>query len=77
MLRPMGHYMMRHARPTRRQCGTATGTVPFSPLWKPDRLLLRVRRHGIVTLEQPTVCHVSLRLRGVKRIFRNGQYIRL
>lgn len=75
---PMGHTMLRYPRPARRLSGTATGQVFFSPLWRPNRLMLRVRRHGLVTLEQPTVCYSpSARLRSVKRIFRTGTYVQL
>jgi len=66
----MGHTISRHARPTRRFDTRATGQVSFSPLWQPRRLLLRVRRHGVVTLEQPRVSSAaSVRLRSAKRIF--------
>jgi hypothetical protein len=34
-------------------------------------LLLRVRRHGIFTLEQPAVSFASVRLRAPKRMFRS------
>ena len=74
----MGHTMSRYARPTRRLSGTATGQVPFSPLWQPNRLLLRVRRHGLVTLEQPTLSYApAARLRSVKRIFRTSSFVQL
>lgn len=74
----MGHIMSQHARPARRLSGSATGQVPFSPLWQPNRLLLRVRRHGIITLEQPTICCASaVKLRSVKRIFRASPMIQL
>jgi hypothetical protein len=71
----MGHTISRHARPPRRRSGTATGQVTFSPLWQPNRLLLRIRRHGMVTLEQPTISYVSaVQLRSVKRIFRTSTF---
>lgn len=73
----MGHIMSRHARPARR-LGSATGQVPFSPLWQPRRLLLRVRRHGVVTLEQPSACAgPAIHVRPVKRIFRTSSFTQL
>lgn len=69
----MGHSMSRYARPPRRSRNGATAQVPFSPLWQPNRLMLRIRRQGMVTLEQPTISYASaVRLRSVKRIFRAG-----
>lgn len=65
----MGHTMMRYARPTRRLCGSATGQVPFTPLWQPARLMPRIRRHAALTLQQPATCRSSVQLRRVKRIF--------
>jgi len=71
----MGHTISPHARPPHRSGGTATGQVPFSPLWQPNRLLLRVRRRGVVTLQQPTACFAStVRIRRIKRIFRARPY---
>lgn len=67
----MGHTMLRYARPGSRNGASATGDVPFTPLWQPRRLLLRVRRHGVVVLQQPPVSRIaSMRLRSAKRIFR-------
>lgn len=74
----MGHTISRHARPARRYEANAAGQVPFSPLWQPQRLLLRVRRHGVVTLEQPALSSVSsIRLRSAKRIFRATSFTQL
>lgn len=74
----MGHTISRHARPARRFDAHPTGQVPFSPLWQPRRLLLRVRRHGVVTLEQNSAYSTSVvRLRSVKRIFRSSAFTQL
>jgi len=73
----MGHTMSRYARPTRRQCGFATGQVPFTPLWQPTRLVPRIRRHATPTLQQPVTCRSSVRIRRIKRIFRAHQYVNL
>lgn len=73
----MGHIMSRQSRPARR-LGSATGQVPFSPLWQPRRLLLRVRRHGVVTLEQSSAYRAtSVHIRSVKRIFRTSTFTQL
>jgi len=41
-------------------------------------LLLRVRRHGVVTLEQNSAFGTSVvRLRSVKRIFRSSAFTQL
>lgn len=74
----MGHSMLRYPRPARRLSGTATGQVPFSPLSQPNRLVARVRRHGVVWFRRPTVTYASsVKLRSVKRIFTAHQYVQL
>lgn len=67
----MGHNMSRYALHSSRSDARVSGQVPFTPLWQPRRLLLRVRRHGIFTLEQPAVSFASVRLRAPKRMFRS------
>lgn len=70
--------MSRYARPARRFDAHPTGQVPFSPLWQPRRLLLRVRRHGVVTLEQHSVYDTAVvRMRTVKRIFKSSAFTQL
>ncbi len=76
----MGHTADRPPRPSRRQSGTATGQVPFSPLWQPPRMIsARSKNPDAVTLLKTRTCPgcAGVRIRHVRRIFKSAAIFHL
>jgi len=71
----MGNTANRYPRTARRNRGTATGQVPFSPLWQPRRIIAGRSKHpDAVTLLKERTCPActTLRIRTIKRVFRTA-----